>query len=529
MNNAVIYARYSSQGQNEQSIEGQLRICKEFADSKGLAVVKTYIDKARTGTNDNRPDFQCMISEAASGAFQNIIVYKFDRFARNRFDSMMYKQQLKKQYGIRVISALEPVSDDEGGEIYEMFLEWNDEKYSQRLSKRVRDGISTCVENGTYTGQKLIYGYKLIDTDKIGRKGRPIHRVVIDEAQAEVLRYAFNEYAQGTAQKCIAEKLNEQGYRLNGNLFNGRSFEHWLTNKKYTGEFLLGGRQCNNMYPQVISHELFDKVQERLRKNRYFTKANVVKEPYLLTGKLFCGHCGTMMRADGGVSHTGAIYKYYACNKARKRDCDKRRETKDDLEKCVAVETVKFFSDPKQVNKVANDVIAHYERISGDNSLKSIDAQISHTQKEMKDTTTAYIQAVASQNAFLQSSCQERMNELGVLLADLQKQRTKLDLERGQKISHKDIANFITEFISGDIEDKDFQKRLINNLVYLVYAYDDKTVVFFTVRGGTRELPFISAIEISQATKKAEQKSSATDTVGRGMSQRRKFGESHEC
>ncbi|GHV04428.1 hypothetical protein FACS1894211_16940 [Clostridia bacterium] len=127
MNNAVIYARFSSHGQNEQTIEGQVRICKEFAESRGLRVINIYPERARTGTNDNRPVFQKMIGEAAIGAFQNIIVYKFDRFARNRFDSMMYKQQLKKQHGIRVISALEPVSDDEGGEIYEMFLEWKAE------------------------------------------------------------------------------------------------------------------------------------------------------------------------------------------------------------------------------------------------------------------------------------------------------------------------------------------------------------------------------------------------------------------
>ncbi len=170
MKNAVIYARYSSQGQNEQSIEGQIRICTEYAESNGYTVVKAYKDKARSGTNDHRPDFQKMIADADSGAFEQIIVYKFDRFARNRVDSIMYKAQLKKRYGIRVVSATEPVSDDEGGEFYEMFLEWNDEKYSQRLSKRVHDGLDTSVKNGTYCGGHLIYGYKLIDTDKRGNR-----------------------------------------------------------------------------------------------------------------------------------------------------------------------------------------------------------------------------------------------------------------------------------------------------------------------------------------------------------------------
>ena len=378
---------------------------------------------------------------------------------------------------------------------------------------RIKDGLATAINNGTFTGGNIAYGYGLVNTDKTGKKGF-IKRVVINEEQAEVVRFVFSEYAQGTSKERIAAKLNEQGRRLDGKPFRNRSFEKWLINERYTGEFMQGNVLCKNTYPKIIDRDLFDKVQERLKQNKYFTKANVVKEPYLLTGKLFCGHCGTMMRADGGVSRTGNIYKYYVCAKVRQKDCDKSREAKGELEKCVAYETVKFFSDPKQVNKVANDVIAHYERISGDSSLKSIDAQMAHTQKEMKDTTTAFIQAVSLQNALLQTSCQERMNELGVLLTDLQKQRTKLELQRGQKIAKEDITGFISEFISGDVDDKAFQKRLINNLVYLVYAYDDKTVVFFTVRGGTKELPFLSNTEVSQAMKTAEHCGSAADDCG---------------
>ena len=95
MNNCVIYARFSSYGQNEQSIEAQTRICKGFAENKGLNVIKLYSDKARTGTNDDRPGFQKMIHDAASKSFQYIIVYMFDRFARNRRDSIMYKETLR--------------------------------------------------------------------------------------------------------------------------------------------------------------------------------------------------------------------------------------------------------------------------------------------------------------------------------------------------------------------------------------------------------------------------------------------------
>ena len=217
MENAVIYARFSSHGQNEMTIEGQVRICREYAESQGYNVLTVYPEKARTGTNDSRPAFQKMIKDAASGQFQYIIVYMFDRFARNRHDSILYKEMLKRDYGIKVVSATQPISDYEGGEFYEMFLEWNDEKYSKRLSKRIKNGLDTCVENGTFTGSRVPFGYILIDTDRKGKKGT-IHKVAIDEEQAEIVRYIFNEYAKGTDKKVIADALNAQGKRIKGQI-----------------------------------------------------------------------------------------------------------------------------------------------------------------------------------------------------------------------------------------------------------------------------------------------------------------------
>ena len=86
--NAVIYARYSSHAQNEQSVEGQLKACHDFADRQGLAVVGIYIDRALSGTSDNRPEFQRMIDDSAKRHFEAIIVYQLDRFTRNRYDTL---------------------------------------------------------------------------------------------------------------------------------------------------------------------------------------------------------------------------------------------------------------------------------------------------------------------------------------------------------------------------------------------------------------------------------------------------------
>ena len=445
-----------------------------------------------------------MIADASTGTFKYVIVYMFDRFARNRIDSMMYKHQLKDKHGVRVISAVEPVSDDEGGELYEMFLEWNAEKYSQRLSTRIKDGLTTAIEKGTFTGGYLVYGYTTQDTCRTGKKGS-IKRIVIDEEQAEVIRYIFTEYAKGTQKERIAEALNAMGHRVNGKPFRARTFEKWLCNAKYTGEFMYGGRVCSNMFPPIISKELFDKVQAKLKHNSHYAKScgEVVKEKYLLSGKLYCGHCGELMVGEGGTGRHGVRYNYYTCKQARRKQCCKTRENKAELEQFVTEETVRFFNDPVNLEKCVSDVIAHYQRISDNNAIKSIDTRIANTRKEITDTTNAFVQAVAVGSVSLQKHCKVKMDELETLLNDLQNQRSKLELEKGMALTRKDIVSFIAEFTAGNPADKEFKKRLIDNLAHTVYSYNGRDVIYFTVRGGNKELPKISKEYTDRAVGKA--------------------------
>ena len=119
---AVIYARYSSDNQREESIEGQLRDCMQYAEYNDIQVVGSYIDRALSAKTDNRPNFQKMIKDSAKRIFDVIIVWKLDRFARNRFDSAYYKNVLKKN-GVRVVSAKESISEGAEGIILESVLE----------------------------------------------------------------------------------------------------------------------------------------------------------------------------------------------------------------------------------------------------------------------------------------------------------------------------------------------------------------------------------------------------------------------
>ena len=489
MDSCVIYARFSSHGQNEQSIEAQIRICKEFAQSKGLKSINIYSDKARTGTNDARPGFQRMIKDAQSGAFKYIIVYMFDRFARNRRDSIMYKEMLKEKYGVRVLSALEPIAEDEGGEFYEMFLDWNAEKYSKRLSKRVKDGLDTSVANGTYCGGTLIYGYRIENEPIVGKPNKFIKRVVICEEEAFILKYVFEQYAKGTMKKQIAEDLNAMGYRFKGKPFTGKTFDRYLTNQKYTGEFEFGGRPCNNMYPPIITKELFNAVQEKLSKNRYFLGGvATAREPYLLTGKLFCGKCNSELIADGGTSETGRQYNYYMCKGRRKKQCDKKREGKNVIEQAVTQAVVDFLSDAENLDKALDDVLKYYNTRTDEKNLKSIQTKIANIEKEIEEQSSAFIKA---KSELLRNAIEKKMDEYEILLNDLKYQEAQLELERGYKLSREDLSEFIKEFLDGDVTDKEYQRKVIDYLVWQVFVTDDITSVFFNIKPTKKELDII--------------------------------------
>ena len=215
--NAVIYARYSSSAQTEQSIEGQLRVCKEYAEKNGITILDEYIDRAMTGTNDNRPAFLRMIEDSKKHQFEKILVYKLDRFSRNRYDNAIYKHLLQ-QNGVKVISATEVISDTAEGLIMESLLEMFAELYSKDLSQKVKRGMRESVLKGLFIGGNILYGYKVEDK-----------KIVINKEQAPAVKKIFEDYASGMSKTEIVDKLNKLGYRTNkGKKFTTNSIQDKL-------------------------------------------------------------------------------------------------------------------------------------------------------------------------------------------------------------------------------------------------------------------------------------------------------------
>lgn len=301
--NAVIYARFSSHNQNEHSIEGQVKECMEFAKRNNYNVIEVYKDEGQSGKNDKRISFQQMISDSKSKTFERVIVYQFDRFARNRNDSAKNKTILLKN-GVKVVSATESITDDPIGIVIESMFEGLAEYFSADLGKKVSRGLKTnaekCFNNGGNTplGLKLKSKYLPIGVD-----GKMVKKQIIeiDDNSAYIVKTIFEMYAQGNSMAHIIKYLNEMNYKTSkGNNFNKNSLARILTNRKYIGVYTYDGIEVEGGIPQLIDKNTFDKCQEIMKKNKMAPARAKAPVEYILTTKLFCGDCGQPMTGISG-------------------------------------------------------------------------------------------------------------------------------------------------------------------------------------------------------------------------------------
>ena len=477
--NAVIYARYSSDKQTEQSIEGQLRDCREYAKRENLTVTHEYIDRAMSGRSDDRPDFQRMIADARKKQFQRIIVWKLDRFTRNRYDSAIYKYRLK-QCGVRVLSAMENIGEGDESIILEAVLEASAEYYSRDLSKKVKRGMRETAIKGGFLGGKCPVGYKSVNGN-----------IVIDEETAPSVAYAFEQYAEGTpGRKIIAA--------LKGWTFTEKNLHKTLKNAKYTGEYTTcrdadGNGVIMTNYPAIISKELFDRVQARLKAKAHAPATAKAKVEYILQGKAYCGMCGSRLIGDSGTGKSGAKYYYYACGqKKRLHTCKKINEKKDFIEWYVVEQTLDYVLTPGRIDIIAAAVVAEYDKEFNTDAVKDLERRIAKLGKEIKNAVNFLI---SSGEMSLLKPTEERVAELTAQKEDLEIDLAKLQIASEIRYTVEDIKSWLKQVCSGDIMDMDFRQKIIDVFINSIYLYDDKIVIFYNVRNGKQ----VSYIDIAEA------------------------------
>ena len=473
---AVIYARYSSDSQREESIEGQLRECTAFAEKNGITILRHYIDRAFSAKTDNRPEFQEMIKDSSKKLFDMIIVWKLDRFARNRYDSARYKAQLKKN-GVKVVSATETISDGAEGILLESMLEGMAEYYSADLAEKVVRGMTENALKCKYNGGTPPLGY-VIDSEQYFQ---------IDPLTAPFVLEAFKRYDEGATMTQIRDWLNEKGIKnTRRQEMTYNSIQHMLNNRRYIGEYSYREVIIPDGIPAIVPKDLFDRVQEKMAKNKKAPARHKAEDNYLLTTKLFCGYCGAYLCGESGTSRTGLVHHYYKCVSVKKKraECHKKPVKKQWIEDLVVDETMKMVMDDKAIEAIVSMLMELQNRESSSLPLY---------EKELKDTEAAIDNMLnAIQQGIFNKSTKARLDELEAAKDELENMIACEKLAK-PKITEEQMMFWLHRFRKLDVSKKEHRQMLIDTFVNAIYLYDDKMLITFNYKDGTKTITFDEA------------------------------------
>ncbi len=422
MKTAVIYARYSSDTQTEQSIEGQLHVCEDYATRNDMVILNTYIDRAMTGTNDNRPDFQRMIADSNKNRWDVVLVYKFDRFSRNKYETAKYKHILREN-GVKVVSAMENIPDSPEGIILESVIEGMNQYYSEELSQKVRRGMKETRAKGNFPGGYLLYGYKLEN-----------HKVLIDEPKAEIVRYIFEQYSIGVYVKDIIETLTAQGVYNREKPFARTTVYKILQNEKYAGIYRHEDEIFEGIYPQIVPTDIYKKVRTKIAENKN-GKASVTTR-YLLKNKVVCGICGKPMTGISGTSKTGAVSHYYRC----KGKCGQPMIRREILDDTVLQSVISELSDKETLNKIVSHLVTLQNERIGNNP------QLQLLQKEKRQAESALENILKGiEMGIMNHTTNKRMKELEETVEDLERKLLIEQSKSAVRLSEEQIRSYYTE------------------------------------------------------------------------------------
>lgn len=486
----VIYARYSSHSQRDVSIEQQIRACRAFAERHCIEVVEVYEDRALTGTNDKRPGFQKMIQDAKKNGWNYVIVYTLDRFARDRYDSAIYKRQLKDA-GVKVLSAMENISDDPTGVLMESLLEGLAEYYSKELSRKIRRGMednaSKCMVNGS-----LPLGYVR------GADGR----YAIDESEAATVREIFQRVKDGDRFTDIISDLNSRCILTKkGKPWNKSSFNKLLSNERYAGIYIYGDVRIPGGVPRIVEQSVFDAVQLNLHSKSNPRRSSVPQRrrrengTYLLTGKLFCGKCKAPMVGISGKSQGANPYYYYACKGKRiDHTCDKQNVRRDHIEKFVATALRDTMLTDKAINALADAAVEYYKGQQECSEITALESRLAEVKKSIANLLAAIEAGIFS------ATTRDRLTELETEQRTITAQLALLKEAATEQLSREEYIAGMELFRHGDVNDKDYQEALFDTFLVAAYVYDDKVRFVFNLGGKKQDMtiPFdIDDVELS--------------------------------
>lgn len=463
---SVIYARYSSTSQDEQTIEMQIKKCMEFARKNNMTVIEVYTDEAKTGRNGNRAGLQKLLSDSKNGNFKHVITYMSDRYFRNALEALSFEEELKKN-GVSLLFTMESYDNTPIGKFMKLVSYANNQLYSDIYSVKISDGLSNNAKESLTTGNNVPLGFK---TNKETKEFE------IDEVNAPIVKEIFERYAKGDTVADIINDLNERGYKTKrGNRFNKNSLHRMLVNEKYIGIYIYKGEIMPKRIPRIISDELFNEVQEIMKKNKKAPARQKAFTEYLLTQKLFCGYCKEMMTGYSAKKK----YNYYGCKGKKQHKCTKLPIHKDFIEDLVFNETKDFLNNQENINMIIKEIENLAKKERDDKYLKDLKKQLNTEQKKKENL----LNALANCNdEDIRKDIYEKMNSIKVSIERISFEISKIEAPIDTMLLDK-INFVIEEMKNGSIKDIKFKKLLINMFISEIYLYDDMvTIVFLTTK-----------------------------------------------
>ena len=475
-NTAVAYARYSSSGQRDVSIDQQLRDIYAFADREGYTVVHEYTDHAKSGYKNAsaRVEFQAMLSDAQSGRFDTVLCWKVDRFGRNLAQSTIYKDQLSA-LGVSVIYVMEPIPDGAAGFLTEGMLKTLAEWYSRNLSENVTRGMMDNARKCLYNGTKVL-GYT---------RGTDNHYVIVPE-EASTVRHIFSQYLNGYSAAAICRQLTSAGIlTTRGCPFSAESLLRIISNERYTGTYIWGDIRIPDGMPAIISRKDWEEAQRMKKKTARHVEQRTMD--FLLTGKAFCGHCGRAMIGDSGTSKSGTTHYYYTCQGRKARSgCPKKNHRKEELEDFVINYILDVVLTEEQMEKMAALVAKDMQERQKRSPLAGMKKELAEIKVRIANTNRAISAGVFG------NSTLEMLHELEETAEDLKKNIAITEYAESQLLDPDRVLFTLHKFAAFDRKNPRDRRQLITVFLNSIYVYDDHLKILINAEEGAAIIPLDS-------------------------------------
>ena len=457
----ALYARVSTSKQAEKdlSIPDQLKQMRDWCAARNFSVAVEYVEPGASATDDRRPVFQQMIAEscAAPPPFGAIIVHSLSRFFRDMIEFGLYERCLKK-HGVIVLSMTQQTSDDPAGEMARRIFSLFDEYQSKENGKHTLRAMKENARQGYFNGSSAPYGYKVVELDIRGNKGKK-KRLEVDSEESAMVNRIYCIYLDGSqgkklGVKGIAAHLNAQGLLMRGKIWRKTAIHKMLSNRTYLGEYTFNKMEVKTLRKKpesewitvsiepIINPETFNQVQQRLEsRSPTVVSPSVVASPTLLTGLIKCGSCGATMTIATGK---GGRYRYYKCtgrinNLARGSSCTNSNVPMEKLDTLVLQAVADRIFTPKRVEDMVKELQRNLKQSKSvqDEQLKCLKKEL----ETIKIQTDRLYEAVEKGLLPLDGSLHERVNhhqgrrqEVLAEIAGLQRQReiplAKLGMKR---------------------------------------------------------------------------------------------------